>query len=467
MSSECVIKVSQLGKNYRIYARPVDRVREMFSPRGRKYHSEFAAIENLSFSVDKGETVGIIGPNGSGKSTLLEMICGTLTPTSGDVSVKGRVAALLELGAGFNPAFSGKENVYLNAALLGVSRAEIDERFDEIVEFSNIGEFINYPVSTYSSGMYVRLAFATAINTDPDILIVDEALAVGDIRFQRKCFRRFQEMQEAGKTILFVTHAVDLVQAHCSRAIYLRSGRIASVGEPKAVIQDYLEDLFGAAGESSIQSIEDSAGKRLSDIEDNGKEPGKSTDRSPPDAGITSMLVHDRELTTVAGQMAPNDCCTAQPTYNPNEYRWGDQRAVIFDYQLTNMAGQKKVVFDRQEKVRLCVHMFFAEALADLIYGFTLKTVDGRTVFGANTRERHIGAQDRVAGESTTVVFEFTCAVVPGQYFISLGIALDDAARDNVAVDRRYDLIHLPVIGELGDFGVADLDLTIAEGGCD
>ncbi|MBT4403658.1 MAG: ABC transporter ATP-binding protein, partial [Acidiferrobacteraceae bacterium] len=200
MSSEFAIKVSELVKNYRIYARPIDRVREMFSIRRRRYHSDFAALADLSFSVERGETVGIIGPNGSGKSTLLEIICGTLTPTSGDVLVKGRVSALLELGAGFNPAFSGRENVYLNAALLGVSRAEIDERFDEIVEFANIGEFINHPVSTYSSGMYVRLAFATAINTDPDILIVDEALAVGDIRFQRKCFRRFQEMQKAGKT---------------------------------------------------------------------------------------------------------------------------------------------------------------------------------------------------------------------------------------------------------------------------
>ena len=467
MSSECAIKVSELVKNYRIYARPIDRVREMFSIRGRRYHSDFAALADLSFSVERGETVGIIGPNGSGKSTLLEIICGTLTPTSGSVSVNGRVAALLELGAGFNPAFSGRENVYLNAALLGVSRAEIDERFDKIVEFANIGEFINHPVSTYSSGMYVRLAFATAINTDPDILIVDEALAVGDIRFQRKCFRRFQEMQEAGKTILFVTHAVDLVQAHCSRAIYLRSGRISSVGVPKAVIQDYLEDLFGAAGESSIQSIENSAGNRLSESEDNGKESGKSNHRSPADTGIASALVIPDELATVAGQVSPNDCCTAQPTYNPNEYRWGDQRAVIFDYQLTNIAGQKKAVFDRGEKIRLSVQMFFAEALADVIYGFTLKTVDGRTVFGANTRERNIGAQDRVAGESTTVVFEFTCAVIPGEYFISLGIALDDASRDNLAVDRRYDLIHLRVVGELGDFGVADLLLTIAEGDCD
>lgn len=467
MSSDCAIKVNQLGKNYRIYARPIDRVREMFSIRGRKYHSEFAAIENLSFSVDKGETVGIIGPNGSGKSTLLEIICGTLTPTSGDVLVKGRVAALLELGAGFNPAFSGKENVYLNAALLGVSRAEIDERFDEILEFANIGEFVNHPVSTYSSGMYVRLAFATAINTDPDILIVDEALAVGDIRFQRKCFRRFQEMQEAGKTILFVSHAVDLVQAHCSRAIYLRSGRIHSAGSPKAVIQDYLEDLFGAAGESSTQPKPDSTGKRSNGLKTNGDsspEQGESPHSDPEGVGSKTG---GTTKTIPAPLEVPADLCPAQPTYNPNEYRWGDQRAVIYDYHLTNSAGQKKAVFDRQEKVRLCVHMFFAEALTDIIYGFTLKTVDGQTVFGANTRERGIGAQDRVAGEATTVTFEFACAILPGQYFISLGIALDDNSRDNVAVDRRYDLIHFPVVGEVGDFGVADLSLTIAEGSCD
>ena len=463
MSSECAIKVSRLVKNYRIYTRPVDRVREMFSIRGRKYHSEFSAIESLSFSVDKGETVGIIGPNGSGKSTLLEIICGTLTPTSGDVLVNGRVAALLELGAGFNPAFSGRENVFLNAALLGVSRAEIDERFDEIVDFANIGEFINHPVSTYSSGMYVRLAFATAINTDPDILIVDEALAVGDIRFQRKCFRRFQEMQEAGKTILFVTHAVDLVQAHCSRAIYLRSGKICSVGLPKAVIQDYLEDLFGAAGESSTQSIPDLTGKRSVDLKTITDGPEELDGRPHSDYEGANPRTGGRTTTAPAPQAVPEDRCLTRPSYNANEYRWGDQRAMIFDYELTNGDGLRKVAFARGEKARLSVNVFFSESLEKIIYGFTLKTVDGRTVFGANTRERRIEARDRDAGESTILVFEFLCALIPGEYFISLGIALDDASRDNVAVDRRYDLIHLPVVGELGDFGVADLDLTITE----
>ena len=260
MSSEAVVQVEGLGKDYRIYGRPIDRIREMYSIRGRTYHSVFTALDNVTFDIRAGETVGIIGPNGSGKSTLLEIICGTLNPSRGDVAVEGRLAALLELGAGFNPAFSGRENVYLNAALLGISREEIDERFDEIVDFAGIGEFIEHPVSTYSSGMYVRLAFATAVNSEPEILIVDEALAVGDIRFQRKCFRRFQEMQKAGKTILFVTHSVDLVQAHCSRGIYLKSGEVRAIGKPKEVIQEYLEDLFGAVGvQASDSTSEDTA----------------------------------------------------------------------------------------------------------------------------------------------------------------------------------------------------------------
>ena len=186
MSSRSVINVKGLQKQYRIYNRPLDRIRELYSVTGRKFHRNYQALSDIDFEVLKGETVGIIGPNGSGKSTLLEIICGTLTQTAGEVTVNGRIAALLELGAGFNPIFSGRENVYLNAALIGITKDEIDERFSDILEFANIGEFIEHPVSTYSSGMYVRLAFATAINTDPDILIVDEALAVGDIRFQRK-----------------------------------------------------------------------------------------------------------------------------------------------------------------------------------------------------------------------------------------------------------------------------------------
>ena len=432
MSSDSAITVRGLGKDYRIYQRPIDRIREMYSVRGRDYHSVFTALDNVSFDVAPGQTVGIIGPNGSGKSTLLEMVCGTLTPTRGTVTVSGRLAALLELGAGFNPAFSGRENVYLNAALLGISREEVEERFEDIVEFAGIGEFVEHPVSTYSSGMYVRLAFATAVNTDPDVLIVDEALAVGDIRFQRKCFRRFQEMQKAGKTILFVTHSVDLVQAHCSHAIYLKSGEVRSKGEPKTVIQDYLEDLFGS---ESINESDEASSKEL--------EAFPKTNKSRP------------------GQDLPRDLCSSRPLYNPNEYRWGDRRAVIYDYVLRSEDGPIRGGFERGQKICLDVSINLTESIDHLILGFTVKTVDGRTVFGANTRERDVKLPELGAGDNLTVQFDFVCALIPGEYFLSIGLAQDDQSRDNIAVDRRYDLIHMPVRGSSGDFGLADLGLSI------
>ena len=432
MSSDSAITVRGLGKDYRIYQRPIDRIREMYSVRGRAYHSVFTALDNVSFDVAPGQTVGIIGPNGSGKSTLLEMVCGTLTPTRGTVTVSGRLAALLELGAGFNPAFSGRENVYLNAALLGISREEVEERFEDIVEFAGIGEFVEHPVSTYSSGMYVRLAFATAVNTDPDVLIVDEALAVGDIRFQRKCFRRFQEMQKAGKTILFVTHSVDLVQAHCSHAIYLKSGEVRSKGEPKTVIQDYLEDLFGS---ESINESDDANSREL--------ETFPKTNKSRP------------------GQDLPRDLCSSRPLYNPNEYRWGDRRAVIYDYVLRSEDGPIRGGFERGQKICLDVSINLTESIDHLILGFTVKTVDGRTVFGANTRERDVKLPELGAGDNLTVQFDFVCALIPGEYFLSIGLAQDHQSRDNIAVDRRYDLIHMPVRGSFGDFGVADLGLSI------
>ncbi len=458
MSSETAITVTNLGKRYRIYARPLDRARELYSIRRRRYHSEFVALADINFQVKTGETVGIIGPNGCGKTTLLEIICGTLAQSSGDVDVNGTVAALLELGAGFNPAFSGRENVYLNAALLGISRAQVNARFAEIVEFANIGEFIEHPVSTYSSGMYVRLAFATAVNTDPDILIVDEALAVGDIRFQRKCFRKFQEMQQAGKTILFVSHAIDLIQSHCSRAIYLREGKIAANGAPKEVIQAYLEDLFG---ESSSAEERIGSGLKAFDGSSSVVAGTEHTGVSPPGDSAAEASRYNR----VEAANTPRfpDICPQQRTYNPNEYRWGTGQAVIFDYALHRENGNQEGLFRSGENLAVEMRVGFNEPLKDLIYGFTVKTVDGRTVYGCNTRARNVATIDRVAGETIEVTFTFRFNVIPGEYFLSLGVAIDDDTRDNVAIDRRYDLIHATVTGELGDFGIADLGATICE----
>ncbi len=250
-SNDMAIRVSNLGKCYHIYDTPRDRLKQFVLPRlqrlarqpSKQYFREFWALKDVSFEVKKGETVGIIGRNGSGKSTLLQMICGTLNPTSGSIQTNGRIAALLELGSGFNPEFTGRENVYMNAAVLGLSKGEVDERFEEITEFAGIGEFIDQPVKTYSSGMTVRLAFAISVCVKPDILIVDEALAVGDAAFQFKCMERLQSLTQSGTTLLFVSHDMSMVKNFCQGAIYLQSGRERAQGSPEEIAELYFMDI--------------------------------------------------------------------------------------------------------------------------------------------------------------------------------------------------------------------------------
>lgn len=243
MSSEVAIRLDNLGKCYHIYDKPRDRLLQMLSRGRRRYYREFWALKDVSFAVRQGECLGIIGRNGAGKSTLLQLVCGTLNPTEGEVSVRGRAAALLELGAGFNPEFSGRENVFLNAALMGLSPEEAKERFEEIVEFSGIRDFIDQPVKTYSSGMYVRLAFAIATSVDPDILVVDEALSVGDGEFARKSFDRIMALKEKGKTILFCSHSLYQVEAFCDRAVWLEGGKPMVSGQAREVVSAYNDFL--------------------------------------------------------------------------------------------------------------------------------------------------------------------------------------------------------------------------------
>jgi len=239
MSSSIAIQAQHLGKNFQIYNRPIDRLKQMLVRNRRRYYRDFAALHDVSFELQKGEVLGLVGRNGAGKSTLLQLICGTLTPSVGQVSVHGRIAALLELGAGFNPDFSGRENIYLNASILGLSKEEIDARYDSIVDFSGIGDFIQQPVKTYSSGMYVRLAFSIATSVDPDILVIDEALSVGDGAFARKSFDRIMRLRDAGATILFCSHSLYQVEALCTRAIWLDKGVVQQIGPPPAVVAAY------------------------------------------------------------------------------------------------------------------------------------------------------------------------------------------------------------------------------------
>jgi lipopolysaccharide transport system ATP-binding protein len=243
MSSSLAIHAQHLGKAFHLYERPIDRLKQMLMRGRRRYFKEFVALHDVSFELKKGEVLGLVGRNGAGKSTLLQLICGTLSPTQGDVAVRGRVAALLELGAGFNPDFTGRENIYLNASILGLSKAEIDDRYGAIVDFSGIADFIDQPVKTYSSGMYVRLAFSIATSVDPDILVIDEALSVGDGAFARKSFERIMRLKEKGATILFCSHSMYQVEALCTRAIWLEKGNVMQLGNPATVVASYLTYL--------------------------------------------------------------------------------------------------------------------------------------------------------------------------------------------------------------------------------
>ncbi len=432
MSSKVAVSVHGLGKCYQTYSNPSHRLLQALYGTRKKLYEEFWALRNVTLSVDKGETLGIVGRNGSGKSTLLQLIAGTLTPTAGSVSTIGRISALLELGAGFNPEFTGRENARLNASILGIDRSEFDARLPGILEFSELDDFIDRPVKTYSSGMYVRLAFAVAINMHPDVLIIDEALAVGDVRFQRKCFRQLQKLKEAGVTILFVTHSVESVVNHCNRAVYLDGGVTKAIGEPKAVTNQYLEDLFGADRKHTMRH---DSPERVSD-------------------GGAGSLNTDPSI----------DACRGQNSYNTSEYRWGDGRARIIDYRLSqdgaDLVGH---VCRRGAELTISAVVHFSAPFEDLIYGVTVKTVDGTSVYGTNTRLQGQAVPGKRAGDIALIRFSLRLHLVAADYFISLGVALNDPIHDHLPLDRRYDLIHIKVEDDGDAFGLASLGGEIAD----
>jgi len=435
MSSEPVIRIQQLSKSYRIYTRPIDRVLESVLHRSglRKSGTRFREIEALKpmdLDIYPGETIGIIGQNGSGKSTLLQIISGTLYPTTGSVEVNGRLSALLELGAGFNPNFTGRENAYLNGSIMGISRDDMASRFDDILEFSGIGDFIDQPVKTYSSGMYVRLAFAVAIHMDPDILVVDEALSVGDVRFQNKCFRKLREMKARGTTTLFVTHSSDLIVRHCDRAVLLEKGTVHASGDPADVVNEYLNLLFNN-DEGQVRVL--SADGDTQSHEKNG-------------------LITDRN----------QDGCRLRAFYNAAEYRWGDQRGQIQDYVLLINDEPASSMCSNGDQLDLLLRIVFKDDVENPILGLTLKTSDGIVVYGANSRDRKLEVPAGRAGSELLIRYRFPINVVGGDYFISLGLADDDEQKDNLAVDRRYDLIHLQVKAEQSDFGIAALNMEMS-----
>ncbi|MDO8843245.1 ABC transporter ATP-binding protein [Methylicorpusculum sp.] len=435
------IKVENLSKCYQIYDTPRDRLKQFVAPRlqrltwqpPKQYFREFWALKDISFEIKKGETVGIIGRNGSGKSTLLQMICGTLNPTSGSIQTSGRIAALLELGSGFNPDFTGRENVYMNAAVLGLTQDEIDKRYDDIVAFADIGEFINQPVKTYSSGMVVRLAFAVQSQIDPDILIVDEALSVGDAKFQAKCFDRLRQLKENGTSILLVTHSSEQIVTHCSTAILLNNGTQLETGEPRSVINRYMDLLFGKEKKTPASLATQSA-------------------KASSPAGIKSTYALSNS----------EDLFFTRVGYNPHEYRWGDGTATILDFYLAADDDTYPSAVSTGQKITMAISIRFHNDFYRPILGITIKTKEGVTVYGVNSET--LDCDDFIKlGRSESVIqiqAAFNCLLAPGDYFISLGLA-SKHGEEVIPHDRRYDSIHLHVRPNTRFFGLTDLELIM------
>jgi len=430
MSSDPAIQLERVSKCYHTYRKPIHRLVQVFSEK-RKLYEEFWALREIDLEIAKGETVGVVGQNGSGKSTLLQLIVGTLTPTTGSVRCDGRVSAILELGAGFNPEFTGLENARLNASIIGMSNQEIEDRLPAILEFSELGNFIDKPVKTYSSGMYIRLAFSVVINMSPDILVIDEALAVGDSRFQRKCFRKLDELRDQGTTIVFVTHATDTVISHCDRAVFMELGDIVKVGEPKDVVNTYLESMFdGGLRARSKQAAIDNEAPRIS----------------------ANRLNLDDEM----------DYCRLRPTYNDTEYEWGSGHARIVDYLVLDSAGAPVgPAVSAGTEISVWMAVRFYEARRGLIYALTIKTVDGTTVFGTNTDLLGMPTEAVSAGQTVVVKFDLPLNLISSEYFVSLGVvARPDYGEDDV-LHRRYDLFHIQVQDNHRAFGYASLPATI------
>lgn len=442
-SNDIAIRVSNLSKCYQIYETPRDRLKQFVMPIIRRiagkpqkqYFREFWALKDISFEIKKGETVGIVGRNGSGKSTLLQMICGTLTPTSGSIQTTGRIAALLELGSGFNPEFTGRENVYMNAAVLGLSKVEVDDRFDGIVAFADIGGFIDQPVKTYSSGMMVRLAFAVQSQIDPDILIVDEALSVGDAKFQAKCFDRLRQLKENGTSILLVTHSSEQIVTHCSNAILLNNGMQFGAGEPRRVVNWYMDLLFG---------------KEKKELE---REPHNSSSDK-------SVILMGEEAYILSSQQ---DVFATRLGYNLHEYRWGDGTVSILDFYLAADGEPYPSAISSGQNVCLAVSVQFFSDLLRPILGITIKTKEGVTVYGVNSETLECDEFQSLGQKASVVQAEanFKCRLAPGDYFVSLGIATRHG-EEVIPHDRRYDSIHLQVRPHSGFFGLADLDLNLS-----
>ena len=408
-NEDLAISVKGLKKMYRLYNKPSDRLLDAFGLKKHNYKEHYA-LNGVDIDIKKGETIGIIGTNGSGKSTMLKIITGVLNPTEGSVSVNGRISALLELGAGFNMEYNGLENVYLNGTMMGFSRKEIDKRLDDILAFADIGDYIYQPVKTYSSGMFVRLAFAVAINIDPEILIVDEALSVGDVFFQSKCYHKFEEFKAAGKTILFVSHDLSSIAKYCDRVVVLNKGDKLAEGGPKEMIDLYKQVLVGQFAHEKDPEYKDILEDKMSES--------------------TDML------------------------------EYGSEDARITEYYVTDSKGLKTNALIKGSEFTIHMHVKFARDVKQPIFAFTIKDVKGTEITGTNTMFEKTFLDDAKAGEEFDITFTQNIDLQGGQYLLSFGVTgykLDDFT----VYHRLYDALDITVISDKNTVGFFDTNSKI------
>lgn len=443
---DVAIRAEGLSKTYQVYGTPADRLKQLIYPNfqrmlragAKSYHREFQALRDVSFEVRRGETVGIIGRNGSGKSTLLQLVCGTVAPSAGTVATHGRIAALLELGSGFNPEFTGRENVYLNGSILGLDRAEVDERLEGILAFAGIGDYIDQSVKTYSSGMVVRLAFAVAINANPSILVVDEALAVGDELFQRKCFSRIEAIKNNGATILFVSHSGSVIVELCDRAILLDGGEKLAIGEPKRVVGLYQKLLY-APPEMQAELRE-----RIRVL---GTEAADSVEPDPASGAASPGVAEERYEEYFDPHLTPQSTLAYEA-----------KGAVISDAEIVARSGRRVNCVTRGSTLAYRYRVRFERDARNVRFGMLIKSISGLELGGSVSAASLGESVDYIpAGAVAAVEFSFRCHLNPGTYFLNSGVTGADGLEETY-LHRVLDVCMFKVLPVKGDRATAFVD---------
>lgn len=422
MDKNLAISVQGVSKIYKLYDKPIDRLKEAVSLTHKSYHRDFFALSDISFEVKKGETVGIIGTNGSGKSTILKIITGVLSPTTGTAEVSGNISALLELGAGFNSEYTGLENIYMNGTMMGFSRQEMERRMDDILRFADIGDFVNQPVKTYSSGMFVRLAFALAINVDPEILIVDEALSVGDVFFQAKCYRRMEEMMKNGTTILMVSHDMGSIIKYCDKVVLLNRGHFVAQGEAGKMVDLYKKILANQTDELAEALIEQK----------------KEALGLPVEAAVSDKRMKDRM------------------NLNPEVQEYGDGRASFEDFGTLDARGNVTNLLLKGEMFTIRERVRFHAPIENPIFTYTLRDKKGTDITGTNTLFEGTEIKPVKDGDVYTVSFRQKMNLQGGEYLLSMSCTGYENG-EHVVYHRLYNVLSLTVISNKNTVGYYDM----------